>query len=119
MVQQEGKVETSFYTHTKEATTANTTNPENELRTAEQTTYIWRRRKDHTEMSKEAEPLQSMTQPQSQLIEEKRNGEGRGYSPKNCAHLALEMCCGNKSSLHGLWELVGLDTRASWNTLGG
>lgn len=38
MAEQEGKMETSSQTHTpKEATTANIMNPENDLRTAEQT----------------------------------------------------------------------------------
>lgn len=41
MVKQEGKVETSFHIYAKEAPTANTTNPENILKTEEQTTYSW------------------------------------------------------------------------------
>lgn len=54
MVEQEGKAETS--SHTKEATTANTTKLENEQKTAEQTTYTWGRKEDHTEEGKVAEP---------------------------------------------------------------
>lgn len=41
MVEKEGKVETSSYIHTKEATTTNITNPENDLKTIEQAIFTW------------------------------------------------------------------------------
>lgn len=55
MAEQEGKVETSSHIHIKEATMANTTKSENDLKTTEQTTYTWERREAHTEKGKVAE----------------------------------------------------------------
>ena len=42
--------------HKKEENTANTTKPENDLKTAEQITYTWGRREDHMEKDKVAQP---------------------------------------------------------------
>lgn len=52
MAEQEGRAETSSHKHTKEATKANTTKPENDMKTTEQTTSIWGRREDYTEKGK-------------------------------------------------------------------
>lgn len=52
MAEQEGTAETSSHVHTKEATTANITKPENKLKTAEHNTYTWGIREDHTEKGK-------------------------------------------------------------------
>lgn len=49
MAELKGKAETSSHRHTKEVTMVYTTNPENVLKTAEQTTYTWGRGEDHTE----------------------------------------------------------------------
>lgn len=54
MAEQEGKAKPSSHTHAKEATTVNTTDPENDLKPAEQTTYTWGRREDHPEKGKVA-----------------------------------------------------------------
>lgn len=56
MAQQEDKAETSLHISTKEATTANTDNPKNDLQTAEQTIYTWKSKEDDTEKCKVAEP---------------------------------------------------------------
>lgn len=40
----------------KKDNTENTTKPENDLKTVEQTTYTWGTRKDHTENGKVEEP---------------------------------------------------------------
>lgn len=55
MAEQAGKMETSL-PHTKEATTANKTKAENDLKTAEQATYTWWNREDHVEEGKGVEP---------------------------------------------------------------
>lgn len=41
MTEQGGGVETSLHVHAKEAATASTTNPENDLKTTEQIIYTW------------------------------------------------------------------------------
>lgn len=58
MADQESKVKTSSQTHThpEEATLANTSNPENNMKTAEKTMHMWRNRENHTEKGKEAGP---------------------------------------------------------------
>lgn len=57
MLEKEITVITSSNVHTKEPTTLNTINSENDLKMAEQTLYTWQRREEHTEKGKGAEPL--------------------------------------------------------------
>lgn len=120
MAEQEGKMETSSQTHTpKEATTANIMNPENDLRTAEQT--WWRR--NHREKGKVAEPqssrIQAFPHPSPQVGGKGRE-QGEGKTLRNLHTWPWRSAPGALSpQCIGFWWLVGLGTRESWNTLGG
>lgn len=55
MAEQESKAEISSHTYTMEATKANTSYTENNLKIAEQTSQTWGRREYHTEKGEAAE----------------------------------------------------------------
>lgn len=72
----------------KEETTENTTNPENDLKTAKQTIYTCWRRKDHIEKDKVAKSrlIRTQTLPASQLtsLRERNRNEDEISTQKSC-----------------------------------
>lgn len=81
MAEKEGKMESSSQKHIQEENTANSTRPENDMKTGDQTPYTQGKREDHTENDEAAKPKSNGIQalPQHQPTgRRKRNRARRG-----------------------------------------
>lgn len=100
-------MEASSYVHTKEATTANITKPENKLKTAEHNTYTWELEKTtqkrvNLKSCDQVEPKTCIF-PTHRQEEEEQNQEGID-AQELCTPVSGDMLWEHKPTLH--WVLV-------------